>query len=86
MALLFSQNSHAQVKSSNNDIWFHLVNKNMITKKLSVSFEATIRYANGFSENSNGLLDHQLITNSLKSLWEASVILIITRIPMVIRR
>ena len=40
----------AQVKESNNDIWLHYFGKNMITEKFSFSFEATMRYANGFSE------------------------------------
>ena len=40
----------AQVKESNNNIWLHYFGKNMITEKFSFSFEATMRYANGFSE------------------------------------
>ncbi|MFY7988538.1 MAG: DUF2490 domain-containing protein [Flavobacterium sp.] len=40
----------AQVKESNNDIWLHYFGKNMITEKFSFSFEATMRYAIGFSE------------------------------------
>ena len=40
----------AQTKSSNENIWFHYFGKNMISDKLSFSFEATMRYANGFSE------------------------------------
>lgn len=40
----------AQVKTSNNDIWLHYFGKNMISEKFSFSFEATMRYANGFSE------------------------------------
>lgn len=46
----FTFNFQAQVKNSNNDVWFHVVNKNMMTPKLSLSFEATMRYANGLSE------------------------------------
>ncbi len=42
--------SLAQVKESNNNIWLHYFGKNMITEKLSFSFEATMRYANGVSE------------------------------------
>lgn len=42
--------SFAQVKESNNNIWLHYFGKNMITEKFSFSFEATMRYANGFSE------------------------------------
>lgn len=47
--LNFAETS-AQVKSQNNNIWFHYFGKNMLTKKTSVSFEAVMRYANGFSE------------------------------------
>ena len=48
---LFTVNiSYGQVKESNNDIWLHYFGKNMITEKFSFSFEATMRYANGFSE------------------------------------
>lgn len=51
IASLFTVNSsQAQVKESNNDIWLHYFGKNMITEKFSFSFEATMRYANGFSE------------------------------------
>lgn len=72
MAVLLSQNGHAQAKSYNNDIWFHLVNKDMITKKLSVSFEATMRYANGFSEKQQWFIrpsvDYQLTKKFMGSI------------------
>lgn len=42
--------SGAQTKTSNNDVWFHYVGKNMLTQKLSFTLEATMRYANGVSE------------------------------------
>ena len=42
--------SLAQVKEGNNNIWLHYFGKNMITEKFSFSFEATMRYANGFLE------------------------------------
>ena len=48
--LLFITSAYAQTKESNNDVWLHYFGKNMLTKKLSFSFEATMRYANGFSE------------------------------------
>ena len=48
--LIYSAVIYGQEKTSNNDIWFHYLGKNMITKKLSFSFETTMRYANGFSE------------------------------------
>lgn len=38
------------VKSHNNDIWFHYVGKNHMSEKWSFTVEATMRYANGFSE------------------------------------
>lgn len=38
------------VKSQNNDVWFHYAGKNKLSEKLSFTFEATMRYANGFSE------------------------------------
>jgi uncharacterized protein DUF2490 len=48
--LVMLQDLTAQVKSQNEDVWFHYVGKNMITKKLSFTFETTMRYANGLSE------------------------------------
>jgi hypothetical protein len=42
----FSQAIHTQ----NNNIWLHYSGKNMLTKKLSFTFEATFRFANGLSE------------------------------------
>lgn len=39
-----------QEKTSNKDVWFHYFGKNKLTEKVSFSFEATMRYANGFSE------------------------------------
>lgn len=48
--ILFQNSSIAQTKTSNNNVWFHYVGKNMLTKKLSFSLEATMRYANGISE------------------------------------
>ena len=42
--------SGAQTKTSNNDVWFHYFGKNKLTEKVSFSFEATMRYANGLSE------------------------------------
>lgn len=49
-SFLAMNTTFAQVKTSNNDIWLHYFGKNMITEKFSFSFEATMRYANGFSE------------------------------------
>ena len=50
LGFLLPNISGAQTKTSNNDVWFHYVGKNMLTKKISFTFEATMRYANGFSE------------------------------------
>lgn len=50
LGILLPNSSSAQTKSSNNDVWFHYVGKNMLTKKLSFTIEATMRYANGVSE------------------------------------
>lgn len=50
LVVIIGSSSYAQTKSQNNDIWLHYVGKNMLTKKLSFTLEATMRYANGFSE------------------------------------
>lgn len=50
LGCMFPFISNAQTKTSNNDVWFHYVGKNMLTKKLSFTLEATMRYANGLSE------------------------------------
>lgn len=50
LGILLPNISSAQTKTSNNDVWFHYVGKNMLTKKLSFTLEATMRYANGLSE------------------------------------
>lgn len=44
------QKIQAQAESTNTNVWFHYLGKNLISNKLSFSFEATMRYANGFSE------------------------------------
>lgn len=40
----------AQIETQNNNIWFHYVGKNMITKKASFTLEATMRYTDGFNQ------------------------------------
>jgi Protein of unknown function (DUF2490) len=50
LVFFLSNISNAQTKTSNNNIWFHYVGKNLLTKKVSFTLEATMRYANGFSE------------------------------------
>jgi hypothetical protein len=43
LTTIFSlQESSAQEKSSNNDVWFHYFGKNMLSEKFSFSFEATM--------------------------------------------
>lgn len=44
------QKIQAQEESANTNVWFHYYGKNMVSSKLSFSFEATMRYANGVSE------------------------------------
>lgn len=48
--ILGGQKGFCQTINHNNDIWLHYVGKNMLNKKLSFTFEATMRYANGFNE------------------------------------
>jgi hypothetical protein len=50
LGFLLPNFSGAQTKTSNNDVWFHYFGKNKLTEKVSFSFEATMRYANGLSE------------------------------------
>ena len=38
LGILLPTISSAQTKTSNNDVWFHYVGKNMVTKKLSFTF------------------------------------------------
>lgn len=65
-------NLFAQTKSQNNDIWLHYVGKNMLTKKLSFTLEATMRYANGFSEKQQYFIrpsfDYQLTKHFIGSV------------------
>jgi Protein of unknown function (DUF2490) len=41
---------NAQTLSQNNNVWLHYAGKNMLTSKLSVTLEASMRFANGFNE------------------------------------
>lgn len=57
LLVLFSVSGIAQkVRTENENIWFHYVGKNRISEKLSFTFEATMRYANGFSEKQQWFL------------------------------
>ncbi|MGH2664893.1 DUF2490 domain-containing protein [Flavobacterium sp.] len=42
--------SHSQTKTHNENIWFHYSGKNLLTEKLSLTLEGTMRYTEGFSE------------------------------------
>lgn len=51
LSVLFGVSLRAQsVKSQNNDVWLHYVGKNMLNEKWAFTLEATMRYANRFSE------------------------------------
>lgn len=47
---LSTQAVFAQEKVNNNNIWLHYFGKNIVADKWSISFETSMRYANGFSE------------------------------------
>ncbi|ESU29374.1 hypothetical protein FLJC2902T_07710 [Flavobacterium limnosediminis JC2902] len=72
LAFIMPQSSEAQVKSHNNDIWFHYFGKNMLSKKTSFSFETTMRYANGLSEKQQWFIrpsfDYQLTKTFIGSV------------------
>jgi Protein of unknown function (DUF2490) len=50
VAFFVCQSFLAQTETTNENIWLHYVGKNMLSKKLSFTLEATMRYANGLSE------------------------------------
>ena len=85
LGFLLPNVSVAQTKTSNNDVWFHYVGKNMLTKKLSFTLEATMRYANGLSEKQQYFIrpsiDYQFTKKSIVVL----VIRIITHMFMEVR-
>ncbi len=66
--LIISQISYAQIKTQNDNIWFHYVGKNRISEKASLTLEATMRYTNGLNEKQQWFirpsLDYQF-TNKL---------------------
>lgn len=68
-----STRSYSQtVHSSNGDIWLHYFGKNMLTKKLSFTFEGTFRFANGFSQKQQYFvrpsLDYQFTKHMMGSV------------------
>ncbi|WP_313808380.1 DUF2490 domain-containing protein [Flavobacterium sp.] len=50
LSFFFCSSQAQSVKSQNENIWLHFVGKNKLNEKLSITLEATMRYANGFSE------------------------------------
>jgi hypothetical protein len=73
LTLFFSFKAYTQAaQSSNTDIWLHYSGKNMLTKKISFTFEGSMRYANGFSEKQQYFvrpsIDYQLTKHLLGSL------------------
>ena len=69
---LVLSNSFSQTKSQNNNMWLHYVGKNKIAKKTFFTLEATMRYANGFSEKQQYFvrpsIDYQLNKHLVGSL------------------
>jgi hypothetical protein len=69
---VFASTALAQTKSQNNNIWLHYVGKNMLTKKLSFTFEGSARFANGFSQKQQYFvrpsIDYQLNKHLLGSV------------------
>ncbi|WP_258930601.1 DUF2490 domain-containing protein [Flavobacterium oreochromis] len=43
-------NVFGQVINHNNDIWLHYLGKNMVGKKLSLTLEGSLIFANGFDQ------------------------------------
>jgi hypothetical protein len=73
LSLIFSFKGYTQaVQNSYSDIWLHYFGKNMLTKKLSFTFETSFRFANGFSEKQQYFvrpsIDYQLTKHLTGSL------------------
>ncbi len=72
MTLGILSKAFTQTQSTNNDIWLHYSGKNMLTKKLSFTFETTFRFANGLSEKQQYFVrpsfDYQLTKHLVGSL------------------
>jgi Protein of unknown function (DUF2490) len=62
----------AQTQSHNNNLWLHYVGKNMLNKKLSFTFESSLRFANGLSKKQQYFVrpsfDYQLNKHLVASL------------------
>ncbi len=50
LLLYIALQGSSQTITHHNNIWFHYVGKNMISKKTSFTLEATMRFANGFEQ------------------------------------
>ncbi|WP_235827794.1 DUF2490 domain-containing protein [Flavobacterium amnicola] len=68
MVLGLVQNSNAQSKSNNNDVWFHYAGKNMLSKKLSLTLEGSVRFANGLKEKQQWFVRPSVDYHFAKSL------------------
>jgi hypothetical protein len=66
------QKNSAQAKSENNNIWFHYLGKNIVNKEISFTVEASMRYANGFSEKQQWFVRPSLDYQFTKS-WSGNV-------------
>lgn len=51
IAFLSFHIAQAQTHTGYNNVWLHYFGKNMLTDKLSITLEGTMRFANGFSQN-----------------------------------
>lgn len=60
--------SHSQTKTNNENIWFHYSGKNLLTQKLSLTLEGTMRYADGLSEKQQWFIRPSVDYQFTKSL------------------
>jgi Protein of unknown function (DUF2490) len=72
LVIFSSSISKSQTISHNNNIWLHYFGKNMLTPKLSFTFETSFRFANGFSEKQQYFVrpsfDYQLTKHLVGSI------------------
>lgn len=63
---------NAQTHTGYNNVWLHYFGKNMLTEKLSITLEGTMRFANGFSQNQQWFirpsLDYQFTKHFMGSV------------------
>ncbi|TGD56944.1 DUF2490 domain-containing protein [Flavobacterium humi] len=60
--------SHSQTKTTNENIWFHYSGKNLLTQKLSLTLEGTMRYTGGLSEKQQWFIRPSLDYQFTKAL------------------